>query len=62
MQRIAIAEYTVTLANGNARFDDFHVAYWANVRNQGKLTGRSKLRPVNNVQRRAMFERYQRGY
>ena len=44
---IAHAEYQVTVANGNARYDDYNAAFWAAQRNDGKLTGRSKLRSAN---------------
>lgn len=41
------AEYRVELpSGGNARFDDFDSAFYANIKNSGTLTGRGRIRPI----------------
>lgn len=41
------AEYRVELPNGgNARFDDFDAAFYANSKNNGMMTGRGRIRPI----------------
>lgn len=48
VQYIGAAEYTVRFSNGqHVKFDDFDTAWHCAHDNDGKLSGRGKLRPAN---------------